>query len=179
VKRAVALLALCALAPMVQGVVGRFVPLYLFPDLGLLLVVGLGLCWRSTAGGVVLAVAVGLIADLLSGSLLGQQALLRMFAFGAARSCSQQLNLRGARPLAIFVVGLTLVCGMGSAVLTSFFMAGPGLEREMLRELIPHAVINSVFAPLGVSIVERITNWLGDADGGNQLLTLHPRSRLG
>ena len=177
-KRAIALLALCALAPMVQGVVGRFVPLHLCPDLGLLLVVGLGLCWRSTAGGVVLSAALGLVADLLSGSLLGLHTLLRLFAFGAARSCSQQLNLRGARPLAIFVVALTLANGVGSAVLTSFFMAGPGLEREMLRELIPHALINGVFAPLGVSIVERISSWLGEADAGPQLLPLRPRSRL-
>jgi cell shape-determining protein MreD len=178
VKRAVALLALCALAPMVQGVVGRFVPLHWFPDLGLLLVVGLGLCWRSTAGGVVLSAALGSIADLLSGSLLGLHTLLRMCAFGAARGCSQQLNLRGARPLAIFVVGLTLASGVSSAVLTSFFMAGPGLESEMLRKLIPHALINGVFAPFGVSIVERISNWLGDADAGHQLLTIRPRSRL-
>jgi len=178
VRRAVALLALCALAPMIQGVVGRFVPLYLCPDLGLLLVVGLGLCWRSTAGGVAVSGALGLIADLLSGSLLGQHTLLRLLAFGAARSCSRQLNLRGAQPLAIFVVGLTLVVGVGSAVLTSFFMAGPGLEREMLRELVPHALINGVFAPLGVSIVERISSWLGATDAAQQLLPLHPRSRL-
>jgi hypothetical protein len=57
-------------------------------------------------------------------------------------------------------------------------MAGPGLERELLRELIPHALINGVFAPLGVSIVERISSWLGEADAGPQLLPLRPRSRL-
>jgi rod shape-determining protein MreD len=178
VRQALALLALCALVPMIQGVVGRFVPLRLCPDIGLLLVVGLGLCWRSTAGGVALAAALGLVADLLSGSLLGQHTLLRMLAFGAARGGSQQLNLRGARPLAIFVVGLTMANGVGSAALTSFFMAGPGVERELLRELIPHALINGVFAPLGVSLVERFSSWLGAADAGHQLLPLRPRSRL-
>ena len=177
-RRAVALLALCALAPMIQGVAGRFVPLRFCPDLGLLLVVGLGLCWRSTAGGVAVSAALGLVADLLSGSLLGLHTLLRLLAFGIARGCSQQINLRGARPLAIFVVGLTLANGVGSAVLTSFFMAGPGLEREMLRELLPHALINGVFAPLVVSIVERFSSWLGAADAGHQLLPLGPRSRL-
>ena len=54
-KRIVALLALGVLAPMVQGAVGTFVPPQYCPDLGLLLVVGLGLCWRSTAGGVLLS----------------------------------------------------------------------------------------------------------------------------
>jgi hypothetical protein len=71
-----------------------------------------------------------------------------------------------------------MASGVGSAALTSFFMAGPGVERELLRELIPHALINGVFAPLGVSLVERFSSWLGAADAGHQLLPLRPRSRL-
>jgi rod shape-determining protein MreD len=177
-KRVLALLALGALAPMIQGAVGTFVPLRYCPDLGLLLVVGLGLCWRSTAGGVALAAALGLIADLLSGSLLGQHMLLRIFAFGAARTCSRQLNLRGVAPRATFVVGMTVVTALGTGMLTSFFGVGRGVDGEMLRELIPHALINGAFAPLAVWLVERISNWLSEVDAGHQLLQLRPRNRL-
>ncbi len=177
-KRIFALLAIGALAPMIQGAAGTFVPLRYCPDLGLLLVVGLGLCWRSTTGGVVLSAALGFIADLLSGSLLGQHTLLRIFAFGAARACSQQLNLRGAIPQAIFVVVLTVVTALGTGALTAFFDAGPGVDGEMLRELIPHALINGAFAPLGVWLIERISNWLNEIEGGHQLLQLQPRNRL-
>jgi len=70
-KRVLALLAIGALAPMVQGAVGTFIPLYYCPDFGLLLVVGLGLCWRGTPGGLPLSATLGLIADLLPGSLFG------------------------------------------------------------------------------------------------------------
>jgi rod shape-determining protein MreD len=177
-KRVLALLAIGALAPMVQGAVGTFIPLHYLPDLGLLLVVGLGLCWRSTAGGLVLSATLGLIADLLSGSLFGQHMLLRIFAFGAARACSQKLNLRGVIPRAIFVSVLTVATTLGTGVLTSFFAAGPGVDGEMLRELVPHALINGAFAPLGVWFVERISSWFSDVDAGHQLLQLRPRNRL-
>jgi len=177
-KRVLALLAIGALAPMIQGAVGTFIPLRYCPDLGLLIVVGLGLCWRSTAGGLVLSAALGLIADLLSGSLFGQHMLLRIFAFGAARTCSRQLNLRGAIPRATFVVALTVVAALGSGALTSFFAAGPGVDAEMLRALIPHALINGAFAPLGVWFVERISSWLSEVDSGHQLLQLRPRNRF-
>jgi rod shape-determining protein MreD len=177
-KRVLALLAIGALAPMIQGAIGTFVPLQYCPDLGLLLVVGLGLCWRSTAGGIALSAALGLIADLLSGSLFGQHMLLRIFSFGAARACSQQLNLRGVVPRAIFVVALTVVTALGTGVLTSFFGVGRGVDGEMMRELIPHALINGACAPLGVWLVERISNWLSEIDSGHQLLQLRPRNRL-
>ncbi len=177
-KRVFALLAIGALAPMIQGAVGTFVPLHYCPDLGLLLVVGRGLCWRSTASGVVLSAALGFIADLLSGSLLGQHMLLRIFAFGATRVCSRQLNLRGVIPRATFVVVLTVVSALGTGALTSFFSVGPGVDGEMLRELIPHALINGAFAPFGVWLVERISNWLSEVDAGHQLLQLRPRNRL-
>jgi len=173
-----ALLAIGALAPMIQGAMGTFIPLRYCPDLGLLLVVGLGLCWRSAAGGLALSAALGLIADLLSGSLFGQHMLLRIFGFGAARGCSRQLNLRGVIPRASFVIALTSVTALGSGVLTSFFAAGPGVDGEMLRDLIPHALINGAFAPLGVWLVERTSSWLDEGDAGHQLLQLRPRNRF-
>jgi hypothetical protein len=104
--------------------------------------------------------------------------LLRIFAFGAARVCSRQLNLRGVIPRATFVIVLTVVCALGTGALTSFFSAGPGVDGEMLRELIPHALINGAFAPFGVWFVERISNWFSEVDVGHQLLQLRPRNRL-
>jgi hypothetical protein len=104
--------------------------------------------------------------------------LLRIAAFGAARACSQKLNLRGVIPRAIFVSVLTVATTLGTGVLTSFFAAGPGVDGEMLRELVPHALINGAFAPLGVWFVERISSWFSDVDAGHQLLQLRPRNRL-
>jgi len=76
VKRTSLILLIGIAAPVFQGVLNTFVPARFAPDLGFLVVIALGLHWRSTAGGLVLAATLGFAADLLSGSLLGQQALL-------------------------------------------------------------------------------------------------------
>ena len=84
-KPAVTLLLISAFAVMVQGAAAGWMEQRVIPDLGLLIVVALGTRWRSLASGIVLAALIGYLADLLSGSLLGQHALLRMLAFAAAR----------------------------------------------------------------------------------------------
>ena len=75
-KRAAAVLLIGSAALMLQGAVNAFVPVHLTPDLRFLLVVAVGLHWRSAAAGAVVAALLGFVADLLSGSLLGEQALL-------------------------------------------------------------------------------------------------------
>jgi hypothetical protein len=81
-------------------------------------------------------------------------------------------------PRVTFVMGLTVVTTLGTGALTAFFGVGRGVDGEMLRELVPHALVNGVFAPLGVWLVERITNWLSEVDAGHHLLQLRPRNRL-
>ena len=176
-KRVVALLAVGALAPMIQGVAGTFLAPPYCPDLGLLLVIGIGLSWRSAAGGAALSAALGFTADLLSGSLLGQHTLLRLFAFGVTRMLSRRINLRGVFPRVVFAVGITAVCGLGSASLSAFFTAGPGPDSALLRDLMPHALITGAFAPAVIRLVDGITIWLGP-EAGRPILTLPPRSRV-
>ena len=177
-KRVLALLALGALAPMIQGVIGTFMPLQYCPDFGLLLVAGLGLYWRSTDGGVALSAASGFITDLLSGSLLGQHTLLRLFIFGAARIASRQFNLRGAMPQMIFLIVLTGLNALGTAALTAFFVAGRGWDGAMLASLVPHALINGLVAPLVVALVKRIATSGGEADSGQSLLPIRSHKRV-
>ena len=50
-KRAAALVGLGMLAPMLQGALSPFLPAGLCPNLGLLVVIGLALSWRSVPGG--------------------------------------------------------------------------------------------------------------------------------
>ncbi len=173
-KSVLALIALGALAPMVQGVAGTLVPPRFCPDLSMLLALGLGVSWRSTAGAAVLVVLLGFVADLLSGSLFGHHALLRLLAFGAARRVSQQLNLRGVFAQMIFAFAFTGVNAVAGALLTSFFAAGPGVDVAMLRELVPHAVVNGLLAPVVVALVERLAAALEDG-GGRLQLTIPPR----
>ena len=124
VKRVLGLLGLGAVALTLQGAVASFLPARFCPDLGFLLVVALGLCWRSAVGGVCVAGAIGYTTDLLSGSLLGQHALLRLAAYAVARFGNRHLNLRGALPQAVFVAVLTCANAFAMALLTSFFSPG-------------------------------------------------------
>jgi rod shape-determining protein MreD len=164
-------------APMVQGAANTFIPARFTPELGFLIVIAVGLHWRSAAGGLVISAVLGFVADLLSGSLLGEQALLRLMAFGVARSASRHLNLRGSLPQAIFVLFFTAVNALGIGLLNTFFASGGGFDMVMLRDLLPHASINALFAPLVFRVVEAVATTLGDDEGGRRLLPLEPRSR--
>lgn len=173
-KSVLALIALGALAPMLQSVIGTLVAPRFCPDLSMLIAVGLGLYWRSTAGGAVLAVLLGFIADLLSGSLLGHHALLRLLAFGTARTVSQQLNLRGVLSQMTFALGFTVIDALAGALLTDFFAAGDGIDLALLRSIVPHAVVNALLAPPVVAIVGRLAASLEEG-GGRMQLTIPPR----
>ena len=81
------------------------------PDLGLVVVVGLGL-WLQGASGLGAAAVLGYVADLLSGSLLGQHALLRTLAYGMTRIAHAKLNLSGWLSLALLVGLLSLGNGI-------------------------------------------------------------------
>ena len=171
-KRVLGLLALGALTPMLQGVAADVLSVRWCPDLGLLLVVAIALCWRNAAGGVALAAVLGYATDLLSGSLFGQHALLRVFAFGAARFGSRHLNLRGALPRAIFVALLTVANALLLGVTSNFFAAGTGAGLVPTGDLLPHALMNALFAPLAVYVTERVVALLGDDDSSRRLLLI-------
>ncbi len=177
-KRVFGLLGLGAVALTLQGAVATFIPPRFCPDLGLLLVVALGLCWRSPVGGVCVTAAIGFASDLLSGSLLGQHALMRLAAYAMARVGSRHLNLRGPLPQAIFVAGVTAANAIALSLLTSFFSPGSGAGIVAFRDLLPHALVNAAFAPFVAFITERAVVRLGDEDGGQRLLPLGSRGRV-
>jgi rod shape-determining protein MreD len=175
VKRVLALLVVGTLAAMLQGAVAGFMPARFCPDLGFLIAVAIGLCWRSTAGGLVVAASLGFVADLLSGSLLGQHALLRVLAFGAARLPSRNINLRGPLPQALFVAGLTAANALAVGALTAFFSPGAGFGVAALGDLPVHAGVNAAFAPFVTRATEALLGRLGDEEAGRRLLRLEPR----
>jgi rod shape-determining protein MreD len=150
---------------MVQGAVNAFVPAHFVPNVGLLVVVGVGLHWRSAAAGVAITALLGFAADLLSGSLLGEQALLGFAVFAAARLSSQQLNLRGALPQAVFVLALVCVHALGTLLLDGFFGARTAIAPWMLRVLPIYAAVNAIFAPVVIRGVGALAAALGKEEG--------------
>lgn len=175
-KPAVGLLALGALAAMVQGAATAVVPARWFPDLGFLLVIAIALRWRSPVGGLLLAAIFGYAADLLSGSLLGQHALLRVLCFGAARLASRILNLRSPLPQMTFVAGLTVANILLLSALSSFFIAASVAGSVSASALLVHALVNAVCAPIVSHGVGRLVARLSNDESDRRLLRLEPRS---
>lgn len=172
-KRAVVLAGLSLLVPIVQGALAPFLPRGIFPDLGLLLVIALGVALRSTAAGLALSAWLGFVSDLLSGALLGQHALLRLLAFGVARATSSHVNLQGPLTQMGLAAVLTLASAFGVFALTAFFESGAATVFP-LADLLLHTAANALAAPFVVSLGVRGLAKL--EDDGRRPLRLEPRS---
>ncbi len=174
-RRAIGVALLALLVPMVQGALAPFLPRLLRPDLALLVLVGVSLCWRSTSTGLLLVAACGFGVDLFSGGLLGQHALLGVLVFGAARALSVHVNLLGTLPQMLFVAALSAVHALGLAALASFFTPeAPALLG--LGDLAPRALANTVLAPVVIAGVAQLVAWMGGDESGRRTLRLEPRS---
>lgn len=171
-RPAAAVLLVGAVLLMVQGAINAFVPPHWTPHIGLLVVVGVGLHWRNAAAGVLLAALLGFVADLLSGSLLGEQALLGVVAFAAARLGSQHLNLRAALPQMVFVFGLVCAHSLCIGLLDSFFGVRAGIGSWMLRILPLYAAVNAVFAPIVIRGVGALAAAFGSEEAGRRSVRL-------
>jgi rod shape-determining protein MreD len=167
------------MALVVQGAVSTFLPPPYCPDLGLLVVIAIGLSWERAASGLVLAFALGLTADMMSGSLIGQHALLRLAAYTAARLASRQLNLRGALPLAVFAGALSIVDAFAVLALTTFFTGSGSVGLGWIVDALQHGLVNAALAPSVSVLVERAGVWAGADDGSRRPLRLEPRGRAG
>ena len=176
-KRALALFFFGLIALVAQGALATIVRPPYCPDLALLAVIAIGLHWEGLASGLVMSALLGYATDLLSGSLLGQHTLLRLFAFAAARLGSQQLNLRGALPLAVFTSGGTLLYAACALALTSVFSTAASLAWSGVGDLVVHAFVNALFAPLASSMVRGLCVRLGEEDASRRSLRFEPPGR--
>jgi rod shape-determining protein MreD len=145
------------------------------PDFGLLLVVAIALSVRGPAIGVLLAALLGFAADLLSGTLLGQHALLRLAAYGAARFGSRRLNLRGVLPQAVFAAMLSIAHAGALLSLVAFFLPGDVPPLVSVHALAAHALVNALVAPLVTAVVASLSARL-EGDDAVRSLRLEPRT---
>ncbi len=167
-KSAFALLALGIAALVVQSALARLLPPPWCPDLAWLVVVGIGLRWPSFLPGVVLAVVLGYAMDLVSGSLMGQHALLRLVSFLAAALAARQLDLSGSLPVAIFVSAMTVFYGFATVTMLSFFVGAPWLGLDVIGAAIAHAAVNVLSAGTVLSLVERVLARFSDEEIGRR-----------
>jgi rod shape-determining protein MreD len=176
VKRALALIVAGLLALVFQGALATLLVPPWCPNLVLLVLIAIALRWEGAAGGLLLAAILGYATDLLSGSLLGQHAILDLFAFASTLAATRRLNLRGPWPLAFFAACVSLVYGIAMLAITGFFVGGASLRWGWLGAQLIHAAVCGVFAPAVSGFIGLLADWIGDDEGSHRTLALHGRS---
>lgn len=170
-KSMAAILALGLAALIVQGAIARTIAPPWCPDLAWLVVVGIGLRWPNFLSGAILAVTLGYAMDLVSGSLMGQHALLRLVSYLAAALAARQLDLSGGFPVAIFVVVMTMAYGLATVTMLSFFVGAPWLGFDVLGPALVHAFVNLLAVGPVMSLVERVLAYFSEEQGGRRSST--------
>jgi rod shape-determining protein MreD len=176
-KQLVVLLTVGMAALIAQGALATVVPPPFCPDLALLAVLVIALRWHGLVLGFLLAALLGFAADLLSGSLMGQHALLRLLAYVGAYFAGGQLNLKGSVPVAIFGASVSLLYGLALVGLTGFFVGDSDVSWRGFGDLLIHSAVNGVFAPWIFALVTRALALSGDPESATRTLHIDPHGR--
>jgi len=145
-RPAAALACIALVAVVLQGALAALLPPWLLPDLGLLVTVAAAVA-APAVGALLLAAGLGYGADVLSGTLLGQFALLRLLAFAATRFVHAQFHLERGLPLASFCFVLSLLDALGLAALSNLFAGSSPIGVEALPVAALRALLNAALAP--------------------------------
>lgn len=175
-KSTLAVLALGLAALMIQGGLARALPPPWCPDLAWLVVVGIGLRWPGFVSGFILSALLGFAMDAVSGSLVGQHALLRLVSYLVAAIAARQLDLSGGIPTALLTFTLSLGYGFGVVTTRAIFL-GSGLRSTLGSGMVSEAIgvegvavavaqafVNMLCAGAVIGIVDRIVNRFADEE---------------
>lgn len=163
IRSALALTALGLAALVLQGTLAALLPPALVPDLGLLVALSAAVSAPALPA-LALAAGVGFGADLLSGTLLGQQALLRLLAFAGTRFVSGQFHLERGLPLATFCLAVGLLDALGLAGLSWLFTGASPFGLEGLPTLVVRAVLGAALVPFVHGLVGGLSETLQEGD---------------
>jgi cell shape-determining protein MreD len=163
VRPALVLGALGLAALVLQGALAALVPPALIPNLGLLLAVAAAVA-APPLPALLFAAALGYGADLLSGSLLGEQALLWLLAFATTRFVSGQFHLERGFPLAGFCLALGALEPLGLAALSRLFAGTSPFGWESLPTLALRALFTAALAPYVQGLVAGSLELLQEGD---------------
>jgi rod shape-determining protein MreD len=168
------MLAFGITALVVQSVAALHLPAALVPNLSLLVAVALGLQLEA-ASGLFVAGALGYASDLLSGSLLGQHALLRALACVGTRLANTGLDLRRFLPLAIFAALLTLAEAAALGGLSTLFAGRAAFDRALFAVLGQQMLVNALAAPFVSAVAGRVVRWTLPEESLRRSVRLDPR----
>lgn len=152
------LLALGLFALVVESALLASLPAAIVPSFSLLLPIAAALLLPPTAG-LLVAVSLGFGADVLSGSLLGMHAFVRLGEFVTVRALASQLDLVRPLPFAIFALGLALLDAAASAGVLRFFLGEFIPSREELSSVALRVLVTAAAAPLALFAARVTTAW--------------------
>ena len=170
------LLAVGLLAVAAQGALCTLLPVALVPDAGLLFAVA-GALLLGPVEALLVAALLGLLGDLVSGALLGQEAFLRILEVGITRSVSAQIDLRRGFPLSVFVLALSAFDWVGMAVLFRVFLGELGLDLASLSPHLLRVFSNAAFAPVFAGLARGLAEGVDD-EGRREVHLETRRSRF-
>jgi rod shape-determining protein MreD len=163
VRESLVLLAAGVIALALESALLAHLPFALVPALSLLFPIAAALLLGPLPGLLVSAV-LGFGADMLSGALLGQHALLRMLEFAVVRAAIGQFDLVRPLPFALFAFGVALADAAGSAALIQFFLGSFEAEARGLGAIALRALATAAAAPLVLALARRVAT-IGGGDG--------------
>lgn len=181
-KSALAIVLLGLAALIIQGALARTLSPPWCPDLAWLVVVGIGLRWPGFLSGILVVLLLGFAADLVSGSLMGQHALMRLVTYFAAAIAARQLDLSGAVPVAIFVFGMTFLYGLAIVSTLAFFVGSEGVRLDFFGRTAAFAIVNVLAAGPMIGLVDRVLARFSDEEAGRRAplpIGYQPRGSLG
>jgi rod shape-determining protein MreD len=163
IRSALALAGLALGALVLQGTLAALLPPALTPDLALLVALVAAVVAPALPA-LLLAAGLGFGADLLSGTLLGEQALLRLLAFAATRFVSSQFHLERGLPLASYCLAIGLLDPLGLAALSRLFSGASPIGWEALPTVAVRALLGAALAGGVHRIVGAALDSLSDGD---------------
>ena len=163
IRSALALAGLALGALVLQGTLAALLPPPLVPDLALLVALVAAVVAPALPA-LLLAAGLGFGADLLSGTLLGEQALLRLLAFATTRFVSSQFHLERGRPLASYCLAIGLLDPLGLAALSRLFSGASPIGWESLPTAAVRALLGAALAGGVHRIVGAALESLNDGD---------------
>jgi len=151
-----------------QAMLVAALPVALVPDLSLLAAFAAALV-LGRAHGLIVVCLLGLGSDMVSGSLLGQHAFVRVLEFLFVRAVAGQLDLRRAFPqvfvaFALSVLDSTLMAGLALVFVPAFPVAW-----SEVGALLGRAAVTAVLAPLVCGAAGTLTEGMSAIEGRREM----------
>jgi cell shape-determining protein MreD len=161
-RPAIAVLFLGLFLIVLQGSLAHVLPPLLLPDLGLLVVLAAAI-FLGPAEGLLLAALLGLMSDVLSASLLGEFACVRILELVLTRAVAGKLDLRRGLPFTVYTLAILPLDAALVLGLTRLYLGPLPLDPAALVPALERALPTlAVAAPVSRSI-RRLIDHLGEA----------------